>query len=343
LTSALHFVGSVPLRSAAEVFGTLGRRFGAVLDRIPDGETGERIDWLQFQERVFATNPAFEPIAGEVDWRNANAQRPQTVRFRLRAGVAPDTVRLGPLGYAASALASYAAFRRAQADGAVPRRCRYMVALPSPYNVISWAIDPGSRVAVERLYEAQLLTELDEICAAIPHAALAIQWDCAHDMQAFDGARTPWFEPAREGIIARLARIGDRVPAGVELGYHLCYGSFGGRHFVEPEDAGAMVDLVNGVTAAVRRPIQWVHMPVPVERDDDAYFAPLARLAAGDARIYLGLIHDSDGLAGTRARFATARRHLAHFGIATECGFGRRPASTVPALLDLHSACAALG
>jgi hypothetical protein len=36
-------------------------------------------------------------------------------------------------------------------------------------------------------------------------------------------------------------------------------------------------------------------------------------------------------------RMATAHRYIGDFGIATECGFGRRPPETVPALIELHA------
>jgi hypothetical protein len=39
---------------------------------------------------------------------------------------------------------------------------------------------------------------------------------------------------------------------------------------------------------------------------------------------------------GLQRRAAAAQRFSPAFGIATECGFGRRPAQTVPALLELH-------
>jgi hypothetical protein len=79
-------------------------------------------------------------------------------------------------------------------------------------------------------------------------------------------------------------------------------------------------------------------MPVPVERDDDAYFEPLEDLALKPAtRLYLGLIHDTDGEDGTLRRLETARRHAGDFGIATECGFGRRPPESIAALIDLHA------
>jgi len=179
---------------------------------------------------------------------------------------------------------------------------------------------------------------VDEIADAIPHGELSLQWDVAQDMQAYDGARRTWFEPARRGIEDRLIRIGEHVPPTIELGYHLCYGSFGGRHFVEPRDTGDLVALWNAIARGVRRPIGFLHIPVPVERDDEAYFAPLAALAPRpETRLYLGLIHDSDGIDGTLRRIAAAKRHVRAFGIATECGFGRRAPETMPALLALHA------
>ena len=77
-------------------------------------------------------------------------------------------------------------------------------------------------------------------------------------------------------------------------------------------------------------------MPVPRDRDDDAYFRPLADLDPGGARVFLGLVHHTDGLDGLKRRLATAPRHLDASGVATECGFGRRPPEQVPALLELH-------
>jgi hypothetical protein len=77
---------------------------------------------------------------------------------------------------------------------------------------------------------------------------------------------------------------------------------------------------------------------VPCGRDDDAYFAPLARLALNpQTELYLGLVHFTDGAPGTRRRMATASRVRPGFGIATECGFGRRAPETVRRLLDIHA------
>jgi len=42
----VHLVGSVPLKNAREVFETVCAALGPKLKRVPDGETGERSDWI---------------------------------------------------------------------------------------------------------------------------------------------------------------------------------------------------------------------------------------------------------------------------------------------------------
>ena len=340
MSREIFFVGSIPMASASEVVRSIGK-FGTAVQRIPDGETGNRLGWLEWQETFLAENPLLEATASEGDWRNATAPDKWKHKkwFRLRSGAAARNVDLGDVGYARNAAESYRAFAESKRKSEVAPGTRFMVAIPSPFNLVNHYFAPDERAALEPAYEAALLREVDRIVAAVPAGELAIQWDCAHDMQAYDGeARKPWFPDTERGIEQRLIRIGQHVPPSVELGYHFCYGSFGGKHFVEPKDMGAMVRLANALSTGVTRPIGWIHMPVPIERSDDAYFAPLTALRLKpETKLYLGLIHDKDGVAGTVQRIKTAERHAKDFGIATECGFGRRPPETVRALVDLHA------
>jgi hypothetical protein len=121
-----------------------------------------------------------------------------------------------------------------------------------------------------------------------------------------------------------FARLGAAVPTDIELGFHLCYGDLDGKHFVEPIDATKMVELANLIAGSVARPITWMHMPVPINRSDDAFFAPLENLRlARSTELYLGLVHARDGVEGTRKRIEAARKHVERFGIASECGISR--------------------
>jgi hypothetical protein len=76
---------------------------------------------------------------------------------------------------------------------------------------------------------------------------------------------------------------------------------------------------------------------VPIDRKDDAYFAPLETLQLDGGRLYLGLVHNRDSLEDNLKRIEVARRHTKDFGISTECGFGGRPAESIPALLAWHA------
>jgi hypothetical protein len=56
-----------------------------------------------------------------------------------------------------------------------------------------------------------------------------------------------------------------------------------------------------------------------------------------ETELYLGLVHFTDGVEGTLKRIKAAQQCVADFGVATECGFGRRPPDSIPALLRIHS------
>jgi hypothetical protein len=77
---------------------------------------------------------------------------------------------------------------------------------------------------------------------------------------------------------------------------------------------------------------------VPIERDDDAFFAPLAELALPEGtELYLGLVHREDGAEGARRRIAAAEKVVPVFGVATECGIGRAPEGTTEGILRTHA------
>ena len=98
-----------------------------------------------------------------------------------------------------------------------------------------------------------------------------------------------------------------------------------------------MIDVYHRLATAIPRTITWLHMPVPRDRVDDPYFSPLRNLKLkSGTELYLGLIHLTDGVEGAKRRAAAAKRFVSDFGVATECGFGRRPPETIPDLIRLH-------
>ena len=109
-------------------------------------------------------------------------------------------------------------------------------------------------------------------------------------------------------------------------------------HFKQPDDTGIMVRVANGIFAASPRPIDWVHMPVPRDRSDETYFKPLGDLnLPAETDLFLGVIHNTDGEEGASRRIAAAGQVIDRFGVAAECGLGRRPPETIPGLFRIHA------
>ena len=345
-----QLVGSVPLNSAEEVFRAVAGELGARVRRIPDGETGDRTGWVGFQIPMLAGHESFEIVpSGKPDSRESDLDKVARAEgedytlpvFALRPGVQARALQFGDLGYARSAIASYATFVQLKNAGVIGPDTRFQVSLPTPLALLLLFVSSRDQLRVEPAYKAALLRELDRIAAAIPAGELAVQWDIAAEFALLEGALESVFDDAESELTARIIELGNAVPASVQLGFHLCYGDFGHQHFVQPGDMSVLATLTGQVIAGLRRPLDWVHMPVPRDRDDDAYFAPLQRLRLpADTELFLGLIHASDGMDGARRRIAAAQRWAPPFGVATECGLGRRPPESIPALLGLHRAAA---
>ena len=329
----IHLVGSVPLPSAADVFEHVGRHLGPLISRIPDGETGERLQFIGWQEKVIESARGLRPVG---EWYIAGKR---SALYGLMPDVSAQDVKFGPLGYSDAARSSYAVFERLRREGKIARGTRMQVSLPTPLTVMIKYAARDSLRALWPVYEQHMLDELQSILQAIPHESLAIQWDIAPEVHTVleqpESELTRLIE--RRNLVAAIVRITDSVSNEVEVGWHLCYGDPGHKHIVEPRDMAVMVSLSNDLCAATKRPVNWIHMPVPRERHDAAYFAPLQHLNLASGTIpMLGLIHMNDGLEGAQLRVAAASRVLSWFGVATECGLGRRAPDSIPQLLDLH-------
>ena len=339
----IHIVGSVALPTVEDVFRAIASTFGTRVKRLPDGEVGDRGGWIQWQVNVVKNHPqlVLDDTDRRAGWQKARGEYVTTraaTGYRIADHVNPADLSFNNLGYADAALESYEIFRRLKSQGDVHEDARFQVSLPTPVAFLENFIARQCQADVEGPYEARMVAEVAEIAAHVPHHELAIQWDVAKDMGIWEGVWSIFFEDVKGGIIERLARLGDTVPEHVELGYHLCYGDLNHVHWKEPEDTANLVEVANGIVAGVSRSIQWLHIPVPRDRSDDAYFEPLRGMKLKpETQLFLGLVHHTDGVAGTQQRIATAENFVTDFGISTECGMGRRPAETISELLRIHA------
>jgi methionine synthase II (cobalamin-independent) len=336
----VHLVGSIGLGTVEEVFGTVGPMLGRRLRRIPDGEPGPRRLWVSFQYPLLRASPFLRP-----DPSGALRKTSGFPLLCLAEGVAPDELGFGELGYAREARASYLDFIAARERGDIAAGVRFQVCLPTPMSVIYAFCTARDVAAIERAYESAMAREVEAICRHIPHRDLCLQWDVCHDMIVWDGQpqdQFPLVNASKAEITQRFGRICAPVPDDVELGFHLCYGDFGGKHFFDPVTARHLVDISNAIAQTVRHEIAYIHVPVPAPRATDEFFAPMREFKlAPSTELYLGLVHAADGVDGARRRIALAHRFVPRFGIATECGFARaRKPDLVRKLLEIQAGAA---
>jgi len=331
-THPIHFVGSIGLEDAETVFRSLAENVGDKAFYYPDGETGVRTNWVVWQGQVFADHSGFEQIESGQGYIEG---APPPTHFAPT--VEPGALAFSSLGYAAEAAKSFALFSKMKSEGKIPGSVRFQVSLPTPAAVLETFVASDHRRNVLPAYTAAMANEVNTILAAIPHDQLALQWDIAVEVIAADGGMPSLFDNPLNDTVDELQKLCAPIPEEVHLGFHLCYGDPGHKHIIEPRDLGTSVAFANALTSGISRRVDYVHMAVPRDRDDEAYFAPLKNLDIDQTRLNLGLVHFTDGVAGTKKRLATAKQFASGFGIATECGFGRRDPATIPGLLQIHT------
>ena len=336
------------------VFRRSAGTLGEYVSMLPDGELGDRSQWITYLARhTYSRHPDLLTLSRHTfeDWKPSGYN--DQWRLAVRDGV--DTVSFDKLGYADEAKRSYEVFCRLRDEGVIGRHVRFLVAYPLTESATRAFVNSGRDFEILwHAYRDAAARDIEDLTAAIPHEDLAVQWDIARETAAIEGVEFNFAESELtelptdplERYCRALAELAPAIAPDVWLGLHVCYGSLEHKegqssdsaHHTPMRDMNVAVDMLTQGARACGRSVEFVHMPVQFSeglRDD--FYAPLERLDVGSARVYLGLIDAIDGVQGALDRVAVARRHLPSFGLATACGWGRRPLSQkVQDLLDLE-------
>jgi hypothetical protein len=340
----LLLVGSVPLDTVEEVMRVFGGALARHLPAVPDGEVGERRSWVnRLSYQIFSGHQDLEtirrPKPNDGVEQLLPRSRDEAWQFRVRPGV--ERVRFGNpgsrLGYARDAVSSYFVFRTLREKGIFPAGLRFQISMPMVNSVVRplYFPEPTDLPRIRPGYEEAIAAELAAILAKVPNEDLAIQWDCSWEVSAVHG--TAKHIPGESELathVLPIGRLSENIPDAVQLGFHFCFGTFGGWPAFSPPDLGHTVRLVNAVVAGARRRVDWVHIPT-LDTVDEAFYAPLAGLDVKHTRVYLGAIHN---MATLQRRVEIARKFVPEFGLAAYCGFGRTPPRELPQILRDHLA-----
>jgi hypothetical protein len=346
-------VGSLPFDAAEDALRAAGTALDGHVACLPDGEVGPRTHWVgMLAMLVFSQHPDIEetlaPPAQELEQPERDGNRPPVEdlegiwNFRVRPG---RSIAFPDLKYGGFAIDSYASFRRLREEGVIADGVRFQVSLPAPHSAIDGFFEDASQW--DELYDAYLDGIRREIAAmleVIPAEDLAIQWDAAWEFVDMAMGERNFFkfwpklsaEQKFERHAEQLDSLWQGIPDEALLGYHWCYGTWGGWPMTAMPDLDLCVRMSNEAKRRTGRRLDWVHMPV-IRQPDEAFFAPLDDLDVGDTRVFLGLVHHTDGIDDFRRRRDLARRHLREFGIGSVCGYGRVEPELLPEILRIHA------
>ncbi|MGH2584125.1 MAG: hypothetical protein ACRDJE_04365 [Dehalococcoidia bacterium] len=348
-------IGSMPSEDVEQIFRAAGTILRGHAGCLPDGEVGVRKNWVgMLPVLVFSSHPSLEevrrPPPGGLEQPEHDENAPPveeiegTWTFRVKPGA---ELRFDDLKYAGFAKQSYEIFRRLRDEGAIEGGARFQLCLPAPNSAINaFFEEPEQWPAVQRAYMDRLRGEIADVLQTIPADDLAVQFDLAWEVVDLAmGERNYfrfWPRSTREEKLERhtswLEDLSRSVPDEALLGFHWCYGTWGGWPMTAMADLALCVQLSNAAVRRSTRRVDYVHMPV-VRDPDEAFFEPLRNLETGDTKVFLGLIHESD-IEGFPRRLELARGYLPNFGVAGVCGYGRLDPHELPAVLDAHAAAA---
>ena len=118
--TAVHFNGGVNLADTETVIREIASRVPKGVTRIPDGETGDRQNWIWFQLDKFLQTPGLESDK-PVDMAVESTEYVQMPKVRLT--VDADEIEWPNLGYADVYQDSFAIFEGCRAMGSSRRGC----------------------------------------------------------------------------------------------------------------------------------------------------------------------------------------------------------------------------
>jgi hypothetical protein len=331
LTNGVHFVGSVPSETTEDVFRRCAAAVGSRAFAFPDGELGPRQMWIGgLGDLVFSKHPDLE--------RMPDGPVPLFGNYAPRDGANVSFDDLYP--YPAFALESYKTFRRLRDNGELPAGARFQVSLPTPDAAIRpFFSDLTHWPDLMAAWARAMRHGYDTLLAEIPAEDLVVQLDYCTEFVDISGdfdETHPFPDRSREERIRQntdpsyLAAMTENLPETVTLGYHVCLGTFPHWPLSPQEDLSLVVEVANLLIEGTPRRVDFLHLPATSDVGED-YFAPLRDLTPGP-KVFLG-IECGDGPDELRRRTAAAHKHLADFGIAHFCGYGREMAGQIDKLL----------
>jgi hypothetical protein len=338
MTRRAHLVGAWPGRDPEHAMEAALEHLGQHLDRMTDGETGDRSLWVTPPMDSFRANPDVEMIhdGGWTDYDD-------TARWKVKDGVTmdPDNIRLR---HTLSFQGSFPAFRVLR-ERYGREDLRFQVSIPAPIDIALYAF--GEVVFQDgQILEACTAATTREIGKIFAEGGdeVVFQIETVVALVAVAQAPDDQQEAVAEQMAAGLVDVARRSPEGARFGLHLCLGDFHHRSYGNMRNVQPLVLLANAIAGAwpAGRTLDYVHAPFAAAAEppipEESFYEPLKNLdLPDDVRFVAGFLHETLDLDGHRELLGRieglAGREV---DVAAACGLGRRatPEESFEAMRD---------
>ena len=317
----------------SSALGILGSR----LRSLPDGETGERRNWIISIIEGLRSHPDLE-VRKPGDW-SAYDKTPQ---LRVRKGRRLYGASLD-FGHVAAVRESHPAFLEARA-AAGRQDLGFQEGVPGDFDLAMFTLGPLGALRNRRPFTEATLTEIRAITALCGPDTL-FQIEVPVELVLL--TKTP--PPLRPGLSKLLARtvtgLAAAAAAGTRFAVHLCLGDMNNRAFGTMTDVSPLVLLANDILAGWPddRPLVVLHAPFAAADQpattEAAFFEPLRSLRLPTAVSFAaGFAHESQSLGDQRRILAIIEEDLQRqVAISAACGLGRRSEEAGRAVLERHA------
>lgn len=333
-TREAHLVGSLPGATAAEAMSTALEIVGPYLRSLPDGETGERRNWILAIVEKLRTHPDLE-LQREGDWSDYD----KTPRFRVRRGHRLFGATLD-LGHVAAVRESFPAFEKARA-AAGREDLAFQQGIPSDLDLALFALGSLGALRYRRPFTEATLVEVREIAVlAGPDTLFQVEMPAELVLLARAPTRA---RPQLARLLARgVTQLAAGAPPGTRFAVHLCLGDMNNRAFGTMGDVGPLVLLANALIATwpADRPLELVHAPFAAAdhpaTTEPAFYAPLNQIRLpASVRFAAGFVHEAQAPEDQRRIRRIIEEHLGRpVTISSACGLGRRTAKAARLVLE---------
>jgi hypothetical protein len=329
-----HLVGSLPGPTAAEAMSTALQIVGPYLHSLPDGETGERRNWVISIIEGLRQHPDLE-LSKPGDWSDYD----KTPVMRIRKGHKLYGASLN-FGHVDAVRRSFPEFERARVAAGRPD-LSFQQGVPGDFDLATFTLGPVGALRSRRPFTEATLAEIRDV-KTITGADTLFQIEVPVELVLLTKAPAA-ARPTMAKLLARsITGLAAATPAGTRFGVHLCLGDMNNRAFGTMADVGPLVLLANAILRGWPdgRSLDILHAPFAAADQpattDPAFYAPLRDLALpDDVRFAAGFAHESQSLPD-QLRIRSVIDDLLHreVAVAASCGLGRRSESAGRAVLE---------